>query len=154
MGPQCWRVYLESSTEKATDEPAAVMLSTMEVRARMLPCSGESAALRRSEKNNPVTLLVSETRWICLFCVMRVCVNRTHPRCCSSACTALECCSTRGCCSRCCLNWAHSTTPVTMEMHTQKSLSVTVCYDTTHPAPDKHYDAIPHTHTPLRGKCK
>lgn len=73
---------------------------------------------------------------ICLCSLMRLCVKCTHPRCCSSAYTALECCSTLGCCSRCCLNWAHlTTTPVTMEMHAQKLLSVTLRYDTAHPAP-------------------
>lgn len=36
------------SIGKATAASAAEMLSTMAVRVRMLPCSGESAALRRS----------------------------------------------------------------------------------------------------------
>lgn len=42
------RVYLGMSTGKPTDPSAAEMLSTMEVKARMFPCSGDSAALSRS----------------------------------------------------------------------------------------------------------
>lgn len=38
------------SKGKATVPSAAEMLSTMEVRARMFPCSGESATLKRSAK--------------------------------------------------------------------------------------------------------
>lgn len=84
----------------------------------------------------------SEGAPICLCCVMRLCVNCTHPRCYSSVCTARECCSTLGYCSRCCPNWARlTTTPVTMEI-AQKLLSVTLCYDTAHPAPHRN---IAHT---------
>ena len=127
------------STEKATVPSAAEMPSTMEVSTRMLPWSGESAALRRSAETQSHIQYPSEATIIRLCCLMRLCVNCTHPHCCSSACTAPGCCSTPGCCSRCCLNWAHlTTTPVTMEMHTQKLLSVTLCYDTAHPAPNTH----------------
>ena len=42
------RVYLGMSTGKDTGPSPAVMPFTMEVKARMFPCSGESAALRRS----------------------------------------------------------------------------------------------------------
>lgn len=49
-GSAVWRLYLGMSIGKATAPSAAEMLSTMEVRARMFPCSGESAALRRSAK--------------------------------------------------------------------------------------------------------
>lgn len=52
-------VYLGMFTGKATAPSAAEMLSTIEVRARMFPCSGESAALRRSAER-PVTDLASE----------------------------------------------------------------------------------------------
>lgn len=74
----------------------------------------------------------------CLCCLMGPCVNCTHPHCCSSVCTARECCSTLGYCSRCCPNWARlTTTPVTMEMHTQTLLSVTLRYDMAHSAPHR-----------------
>lgn len=39
------------SMEKATAASAAEMLSTMALRVRMLPWSGESAALRRSAQH-------------------------------------------------------------------------------------------------------
>lgn len=129
------------SIEKATEPSAAEMLSTMEVRVRMLPCSGESAALSRSasqrqkEKNNdkqtPATLTASRSSCRVIQTNARVWdTGCAHPRCCSSACTAQGCCSTRGCCSRCCRSWARwMTTPVAMEMHThtqgQKLLSFT-----------------------------
>lgn len=118
----CERVYLGMSTGKPMDPSAAEMLSTMEVKARMLPCSGDSATLSRSalRGRGRVSTIVGSAL------THRLTGQRnTHPHCCSSAGTARECCSTRGCCSRCCSNWAHlRTTPVTMEM--QKLLSVTV----------------------------
>lgn len=46
------------SIEKATEASAAEMLSTMEVRVRMFPCSGESAALKRSARERE-----SESTW-------------------------------------------------------------------------------------------
>lgn len=122
--PMCGGSYLEMSTGKATAPSAAAMPSTIEVSTRMLPCSGESAALRRSAERPGRTFSI----WVrpqssdCLL--MRPSVNCTHPRCCSSVCTALECCSTLGYCSRCCLNWARlTTTPVVMEMHTEVAVS-------------------------------
>lgn len=117
------------SIGKATAPSAAAMLSTIEVRACMLPCSGESATLKRSAErpdNTSAHFIYTQAR-----CLLRVCVKCTHPRCCSSACTVPECCSIPGCCSRCCLNWARwMTIPVAMERHTQKLLSVILCYDT------------------------
>lgn len=59
-----WRIYLGMSTGKATAPPAAEMPSTMDVRARMFPCSGESAALRRSAKRSTVTRSVSEQGYL------------------------------------------------------------------------------------------
>lgn len=126
------------SRGKATAPSAAEMLSTMEVRARMFPCSGESAAFKRSEKKDPITHSASTQRCT-LCCLIRLCVKCTHPRCCSSVCTVRECCSTPGYCSRCCLNWARlMTTPVTMKMRTQKLLSFTLSYDAAHPAPQRN----------------
>lgn len=90
-----------------------------------LACCPALESQQHSEdlQRDPDTRSVSE--WLC--CLMRLCVNCTHPRCCSSACTAPGCCSTPGYCSRCCPNWARLTTsPVTMEMHKQKLLSVTL----------------------------
>lgn len=49
-GSAARRLYLGMSKGKATVPSAAEMLSTMEVRARMFPCSGESATLKRSAK--------------------------------------------------------------------------------------------------------
>lgn len=122
------------SIEKATEPSAADMLSTMEFKVRMLPCSGDSAALNRSasqrqriKRGSTNAVPLSASRLSCHEC--EACA---HPRCCSSACTAPECCSTRGYCSRCCRSWARwMTTPVPMEMHThthahrQKLLSFT-----------------------------
>lgn len=134
------------SIGKATAPSAAEMLFTMEVRARMFPCSGESVALRRSaNKPRPTHLVQRGCTDLSAPSNETACVNCTHPRCCSSACTARECCSTQGCCSRCCPNWARwTTTPVTTEMHTQKLLSVNVCYGMAHPAPHRNT-----AHTPL-----
>lgn len=50
------------STGKATAPSEAEMLSTMEVRACMFPCSGDSAALRRSEENERVAKSHSQYR--------------------------------------------------------------------------------------------
>lgn len=66
----------------------------------------------------------------------------THPRYCSSGSTAPEYCSTLGCCSRCCLNWAHWTkTPVTMEMQAEVAVSHSVLW---HGTPCR---VVPHTNT-------
>lgn len=115
------------SIEKATEPSAAEMLSTMEVRVRMLPCSGESAALSRSASQRQKKKTTINKHWLHFQLHAKVamsfrrthgCETCAHPRCCSSACTAPGCCSTRGCCSRCCRSWARwMTTPVAMEMH-------------------------------------
>lgn len=73
-GSAMWRLYLGMSMGKATAPSAAEMLSTMEVRARMFPCSGESAVLSRSvKKRGPVTHSASKQRgtW-CYFLVISV----------------------------------------------------------------------------------
>lgn len=116
------------SIEKATEASAAEMLSTMEVRVRMFPCSGESAALRRSAGERESESTRGRNNRRCLY--IGRCVKRaTHPRCCSSACTARGCCSTPGYCSRCCQSWARwMTTPVTMEMHTHTHTEVAVIH--------------------------
>lgn len=57
-GSAVWRLYLGMSIGKATAPSAAEMLFTMEVRARMFPCSGESVALRRSANKPRPTHLV------------------------------------------------------------------------------------------------
>lgn len=127
------------SIEKATEASAAEMLSTMEVRVRMFPCSGESAALKRSAGERESESTRERNNRCCLY--IGRCVKRaTHPRCCSSACTARGCCSTPGYCSRCCQSWARwMTTPVTMEMHThthtQKLLSFIRGKEAAHPTP-------------------
>lgn len=109
------------SIGKATAPPAAEMLSTMEVRARMFPSSGESAALRRSAKKRDHTFSVySSVR----FVSDRV-WSWAHPRRRSSVCTVRECCSTPGCCSRCCLSWARlMTTPATTEIDAHAQVAV------------------------------
>lgn len=135
------------SIGKATAASAAEMLSTMAVRVRMLPCSGESAALRRSA-NTRSSGMFNTNSGLPARAWRRA--KRAHPRCCSSACTGPGCCSTLGCCSRCCLSWARwMTTPVAMATHTQTLLSFIHCYDTAHPVPetdDTHCGAFKTTH--------
>lgn len=52
------------SIEKATEPSAAEMLSTMEVRVRMLPCSGESAALSRSASQRQKKKTTIKKHWL------------------------------------------------------------------------------------------
>lgn len=63
------------SIEKATEASAAEMLSTMELRVRMVPCSGESAALSRSAahryRKDDVKPTRSYLRHVCVYVGVR-----------------------------------------------------------------------------------